>query len=268
MATFNVTVSGNSAPSTQLRWSDTNTLEPRSGSYNSVNFTRTPIYDVDGDNILSIIWQINTGTGWVDHITTELVSVSLPTVNNLNQYRIKVEDIYNNIGYSNIIEYTKQVVVAPTYQNSYYQSCSDYDIPGISYPVSFNQIVSGFIIGKDYSGSTPSTVSILGYTSSILGFRKNEPPAILGIGETDYLKDSNNNIISAFPHNISLTGNSMPNLGITNTIPSIELPSNFDTTFYNNGISRIRTIQYKVIDSNGTEGEIRTATVEIFRICP
>ena len=105
MAVVTMNSNSNQAPSPFISWNDTSTTENRSGSASTITIKIDSITDPEGQSITSI-WQINTGSGFVDNVAVTSNPINFNPINSINQYRIKSTDAFGVIGYSNILRYT------------------------------------------------------------------------------------------------------------------------------------------------------------------
>ena len=253
MGVFTINSNHNQAPSPLISWNDTSTTENRSGSASTITIKIDSITDPEGQSITSI-WQINTGSGFVDNVTVTSNPMNFNSVNGLNQYRIKSTDDYGVVGYSNVLQYTYS---APQYDNYFVNSDRKSCNTGSSTNfISFNSS-GGYRTGVNYSGATAATLRILSFTDTMV--------ELTGSGEValsftpSVLRDSSNTPLT-YPYNITLPSNSVSDVGINQSPASPELvcPSNPA-----NQVKRRRIITYQVIDINGTVGPIRTSELDL-----
>ena len=253
MAVVTMNSSSNQAPSPLISWNDTSTTENRSGSASTITIKIDSITDPEGQSITSI-WQINTGSGFVDNVAVTSNPMNFNSSNGVNQYRIKSTDVFGVIGYSNILQYTYS---APQYDNYFVESPRDTCGSGLSTNfISFNSS-GGYRTGVNYSGATPVTLRLLSFTDTMV--------ELTGSGEValsftpSVLRDSSNTPLT-YPYNITLPSNSVSDVGINQSLASPELvcPSNTE-----NQVRRRRIITYQVVDTNGTVGPIRTSELDL-----
>ena len=252
MGVFTINSNGNQAPSPLISWNDTSTIENRSGSAPTITIKIDNITDPEGQSITSI-WQINTGSGFVDNVAVTSNPINFNPINGINQYRIKSTDAFGVIGYSNILRYTYSV---PQYDNYFSESprtsCGSNSSINI---VSFNSS-AGYRTGVNYSGTTAATLRILSFTDTMV--------ELTGSGEValsftpSVLRDSSNTPLT-YPYNITLPSNSVSDVGINQSpaSPEVVCPSNSA-----NQVRRRRIITYQVVDTNGIVGPIRTSELD------
>ena len=252
MGVFTINSNGNQAPSPLISWNDTSTTENRSGSASTITIKIDSITDPEGQSITSI-WQINTGSGFVDNVAVTSNPMNFNSSNGVNQYRIKSTDAFGVIGYSNILRYTNSV---PQYDNYFVKSprntCGSNSSINI---VSFNSS-GGYRTGVNYSGTTAATLRILSFTDTMV--------ELTGSGEValsftpSVLRDSSNTPLT-YPYNITLPSNSVSDVGINQSpaSPEVVCPSNPA-----NQVRRRRIITYQVVDKNGIVGPIRTSELD------
>lgn len=253
MAVVTMNSSSNQAPSPFISWNDTSTTENRSGSASTITIKIDSITDPEGQSITSI-WQINTGSGFVDNVVVTSNPMNFNSSNEINQYRIKSTDAFGVIGYSNILRYTYS---APQYDNYFSEfprtTCGSGSTVNF---ISFNSS-DGYMTGVNYSGSTPVTLRLLSFSDTMV--------ELTGSGEValsftpSVLRDSSNTPLT-YPYNITLPSSSVSNVGINQSPASPELvcPSNPA-----NQVRRRRIITYQVVDKNGTVGPIRTSELDL-----
>ena len=252
MAVVTMNSSSNQAPSPFISWNDTSTTENRSGSTSTITIKIDSITDPEGQSITSI-WQINTGSGFVDNVAVTSNPMNFNSSNWINQYRIKSTDAFGVIGYSNILRYTYS---APQYDNYFYESpittCGSNASINI---VSFNSL-GGYRTGVNYSGATPVTLRLLSFSDTMV--------ELTGSGEValsftpSVLRDSSNTPLT-YPYNITLPSSSVSDVGINQSSASPELVCPSNPT---NQVRRRRIITYQVVDTNGTVGPIRTSELD------
>ena len=253
MAVVTMNSSSNQAPSPFISWNDTSTTENRSGSTSTITIKIDSITDPEGQSITSI-WQINTGSGFVDNVAVTSNPMNFNSINGVNQYRIKSTDAFGVIGYSNILRYTYS---APQYDNYFVESPrTDCNTGSSTNFISFNSS-GGYRTGVNYSGATPVTLRLLSFSDTMV--------ELVGTSEValsftpSVLRDSSN-IPLTYPYNITLPSNSVSDVGINQSPASPELvcPSNPA-----NQVRRRRIITYQVVDTNGTVGPIRTSELDL-----
>lgn len=252
MGVFTINSNGNQAPSPLISWNDTSTTENRSGSASTITIKIDNITDPEGQSITSI-WQIDTGSGFVDNVAVTSNPMNFNSINGVNRYRIKSTDAFGVIGYSNILRYTYSV---PQYDNYFYESirttCNGNSSTNI---ISFNSS-GGYRTGVNYSGTTAATLRILSFTDTMV--------ELTGSGEValsftpSVLRDSSNTPLT-YPYNITLPSNSVSNVGINQSpaSPEVVCPSGPA-----NQVRRRRIITYQVVDTNGIVGPIRTSELD------
>ena len=253
MAVVTMNSSSNQAPSPLISWNDTSTTENRSGSTPTITIKIDSITDPESQSITSI-WQINTGSGFVDNVAVTSNPMNFNSINGVNQYRIKSTDAFGVIGYSNILRYTYS---APQYDDYFVESlrgtCGS---SSSTNSISFNSS-GGYRTGVNYSGATPVTLRLLSFSDTMV--------ELTGSGEValsftpSVLRDSSNTPLT-YPYNITLPSNSVSDVGINQSPASPELvcPSNTE-----NQVRRRRIITYQVVDTNGTIGPIRTSELDL-----
>ena len=253
MAVVTMNSSSNQAPSPLISWNDTSTTENRSGSASTITIKIDSITDPEGQSITSI-WQINTGSGFVDNVAVTSNPMNFNSSNGINQYRIKSTDAFGVIGYSNILQYTSS---APQYDDYFVSSDRTTCNTGSSTNfISFNSS-GGYRTGVNYSGATPVTLRLISFSDTMV--------ELTGSGEValsftpSVLRDSSNTPLT-YPYNITLPSNSVSDVGINQSLASPELvcPSNTE-----NQVRRRRIITYQVVDTNGTVGPIRTSELDL-----
>ena len=256
MATVTMNSNSNQAPSPFISWNDTSTTENRSGSASTITIKIDSITDPEGQSITSI-WQINTGSGFVDNVAVTSNPMNFNSSNGIDQYRIKSTDAFGVIGYSNILQYTYSV---PQYDNYFVESPRDTCGSDSSANfISFNSS-GGYRTGVNYSGTTAATLRILSFTDTMV--------ELTGSGEValsftpSVLRDSANTPLT-YPYNITLPSSSVSDVGINQsfTSPDLVCPSNTE-----NQVRRRRIITYQVVDTNGTVGPIRTSELDFIYI--
>lgn len=256
MAVVTMNSSSNQAPSPFISWNDTSTTEKRSGSASTITIKIGSITDPEGQSITSI-WQINTGSGFVDNVAVTSNPMNFNSSNGINQYRIKSTDTFGVIGYSNILEYTYSAPSAPQYNNYFSESprttCGSNSSTNI---ISFNSS-GGYRTGVNYSGSTPVTLRLLSFSDTMVELTGSEEVALSFTPSV--LRDSSNTPLT-YPYDITLPSSSVSNVGINQSPASPELvcPSNPI-----NQVRRRRIITYQVVDTNGTVGPIRTSELDL-----
>lgn len=252
MAVVTMNSNSNQAPSPFISWNDTSTTENRSGSASTITIKIDSITDPEGQSITSI-WQIDTGSGFVDNVAVTSNPMNFNIVNGVNQYRIKSTDAFGVIGYSNILRYTYS---APQYDNYFAESIrTTCNRNSSTNSISFNSS-GGYRTGVNYSGSTPVTLRLLSFSDTMV--------ELTGSGEValsftpSVLTDSANTPLT-YPYNITLPSSSVSNVGINQSpaSPEITCPSN-----PGNQVRRRRIITYQVVDKNGTVGPIRTSELD------
>ena len=253
MAVVTMNSNSNQAPSPFISWNDTSTTENRSGSTSTITIKIDSITDPEGQSITSI-WQINTGSGFVDNVAVTSNPMNFNSSNGIDQYRIKSTDAFGVIGYSNVLRYTYS---APQYDDYFVESlrgtCGS---SSSTNSISFNSS-GGYRTGVNYSGATPVTLRLLSFSDTMV--------ELTGSGEValsftpSVLRDSSNTPLT-YPYNITLPSNSVSNIGINQSPASPELvcPSNTE-----NQVRRRRIITYQVVDTNGTIGPIRTSELDL-----
>ena len=254
MAVVTMNTNSNQAPSLLISWNDTSTVENRSGSASTITIKIDSITDPEGQSITSI-WQINTGSGFVDNVAVTSNPMNFNPVNSLNQYRIKSTDAYGVVGYSNVLRYTYS---APQYDNYFVSSDRISCNTGSSTNfISFNSS-GGYRTGVNYSGATPVTLRLISFTDTMVELIGSEEVALSFTPSV--LRDSSNTPLT-YPYNITLPSNSVSDVGINQSPASPELvcPSNPEA----NQVRRRRIITYQVIDVNGTVGPIRTSELDL-----
>ena len=252
MGVFTINSNGNQAPGPLISWNDTSTTGNRSGSASTITIKIDSITDPEGQSITSI-WQIDTGSGFVDNVAVTSNPMNFNIVNSVNKYRIKSTDAFGVIGYSNILQYTYSV---PQYDNYFYESprttCNgNSSINSISFNSS-----GGYRTGVNYRGTTAATLRILSFTDTMV--------ELTGSGEValsftpSVLRDSSNTPLT-YPYNITLPSNSVSDVGINQSpaSPEVVCPSNPA-----NQVRRRRIITYQVVDKNGTVGPTRTSELD------
>ena len=253
MAVVTMNSSSNQAPSPLISWNDTSTTENRSGSASTITIKIDSITDPEGQSITSI-WQINTGSGFVDNVAVTSNPMNFNSSNGINQYRIKSTDAFGVIGYSNILRYTSS---APQYDDYFVSSDRTTCNTGSSTNfISFNSS-GGYRTGVNYSGATPVTLRLISFSDTMV--------ELTGSGEValsftpSVLRDSSNTPLT-YPYNITLPSNSVSDVGINQSpaSPEITCPSN-----PGNQVRRRRIITYQVVDTNGTVGPIRTSELDL-----
>ena len=256
MAVVTMNSSSNQAPSPFISWNDTSTTENRSGSTSTITIKIDSITDPEGQSITSI-WQINTGSGFVDNVAVTSNPMNFGPNNGVNQYRIKSTDTYGVVGYSNILQYTYS---APQYDNYFVESPrTDCNTGSSTNFISFNSS-GGYRTGVNYSGATPVTLRFLSFSDTMV--------ELVGTSEValsftpSVLRDSSNTPLT-YPYNITLPSSSVSDVGINQSPASPELvcPSNTE-----NQVRRRRIITYQVVDTNGTVGPIRTSELDLIYI--
>lgn len=253
MGVFTINSNDNQAPSPLISWNDTSTTENRSGSASTIIIKIDSITDPEGQSITSI-WQINTGSGFVDNVAVTSNPMNFGPNNGVNQYRIKSTDAYGVVGYSNILQYTYS---APQYDNYFVESPrTDCNTGSSTNFISFNSS-GGYRTGVNYSGATPVTLRLLSFSDTMV--------ELVGTSEValsftpSVLRDSSNTPLT-YPYNVSLPSSSVSDVGINQSpaSPEIVCPSN-----PGNQVRRRRIITYQVIDTNGTVGPIRTSELDL-----
>ena len=129
--------------------------------------------------------------------------------------------------------------------------------------VSFNSS-GGYRTGVNFTGGTAATLRIISYTDIMTEIEPGEPETLLTGYTPSILEDSLGNPLS-YPHDVTLTSNSMRDVGINQSSASPELlcPS---VQFYQ--VKRRRILTYQVIDSLGNVGPTRTAQLDFTYIPP
>lgn len=253
MGIFTITSNDNQAPNPLISWNDTSTTEDRSGSVSTITINIDSITDPEGQSITSI-WQINTGSGFIDNVAVTSNPMNFGPNNGVNQYRIKSTDAYGIIGYSNILQYTYS---APQYDNFFDESPrTDCNNGSSTNFISFNSS-GGYRTGVNYFGATPVTLRLLSFSDTMV--------ELVGTSEValsftpSVLRDSSNTPLT-YPYNVSLPSSSVSDVGINQSpaSPEITCPSN-----PGNQVRRRRIITYQVIDTNGTVGPIRTSELDL-----
>ena len=253
MAVVTMNSNSNQAPSPFISWNNTSTTENRSGSASTITIKIDSITDPEGQSITSI-WQINTGSGFVDNVAVTSNPMNFNSINGVNQYRIKSTDAFGVIGYSNILRYTNST---PQYDNYFYESLRTTCGSGSSTNfISFNSS-GGYRTGVNYSGDTPVTLRLLSFSDTMV--------ELTGSGEValsftpSVLRDSSNTPLT-YPYNITLPSSSVSNVGINQspTSPNLVCPSNPA-----NQVRRRRIITYQVVDTEGIVGPTRTSELDL-----
>lgn len=253
MGTFTILNNNNQAPNPLIFWNDTSTSENRSGSLSVITIKIDSINDPENQPVTSI-WQINTGGGFIDNITVTSNVVNFNPSNGFNQYRVKSTDIFGVIGYSSILQYTYS---SPQYDNYFEElsrnSCNSGSNTNL---ISFNSF-GGYRTGVNYLGATPVTLKLLSFSDIMVELVGGNEVALSLVPSV--LVDSNNTPIT-YPYNVSLSSDSVSNVGISqsSTSPEITCPQNSS-----NQVRRRRIITYQVIDINGTIGPIKTSELDL-----
>lgn len=260
MSTFTIISNNNSAPTSSIVWFDTDTTENRVGVISNVEIHIAAINDLEGNTIYSI-WQINTGSGFVDNIYASTQEEIFAITNGITQFRLKNTDNFGMIGYSNILQYSYNTSVYDNFYN-YFAEVQGCDFPSMpNQNISFgNGHTATNQLGLNYTGALPSNLRILSYTS--IGTYINEFGVTTALPYSLPILTNLSNTPITFPHNIALASFSESILPIKvypNNYINIVCPPSGPIGAASSQI--IDIIEYEVFDINGVSGGVKTSNV-------
>ena len=260
MSIFTIISNNNNAPTSSIVWADTETTENRAGVFSSVEIHIAAIADLEGNAIYSI-WQINTGSGFVDNIYASNQNEIFPITSGIKQFRLKNTDSFGAIGYSNILQYSNNASVYDNFYNYFFeeQGCDFPNMPNQN--ISFgNGHTATNQLGLNYTGALPSNLRILSYTS--MGTYINEFGVTTALPYTPPTLTTLSNVPITYPYNIPMSSFSVSILPIKvfpDNYINIVCPPSGPIGAASNQI--IDVIEYEVFDINGVSGGVKTSNV-------
>lgn len=260
MSTFTIISNNNNAPTSSIVWADTETTENRAGVSGDVEILVDSIIDVEGSPVYSL-WQINTGSGFVDNIFYADNPELFPVSNGITQFRLKNTDDFGMIGYSNILQYSYNALVYDNFYN-YFSEVQGCDLPNMpNQNISFgNGHTATNQLGLNYTGALPNNLRILSYTS--MGTYINEFGVTTALPYTPPILTTLSNVAITYPYDIPMSSFSVSILPIKvfpdNHI-NIVCPPSGPIGAASSQI--IDVIEYEVFDINGVSGGVKTSNV-------
>lgn len=111
---YHFVIEENQSPYAEISWDNVNTNNLE-GTSTSILIKIDGIFDPEELTPLTAIWQRKLDSGsWVDDVGSDATGneETFSLSNGINQFRLKATDSENNIGYSNVLQYTKTEFVS------------------------------------------------------------------------------------------------------------------------------------------------------------